>query len=269
MGYTLRNFYKSREWERLLDVIKAERLTEEGELICAHCDKPIVRKYDCIGHHTVKLTEQNVNDAAVSLNPDLIALVHHKCHNRIHNKLGSPERYVYLVYGSPLSGKTTWVKSVMEPGDLLVDMENIWECVSGCARYVKPDRLKENVFAIRNLLLEQVKTRTGKWNNAYVIGGYPLIGERERLTNTLGAREIFIDCGKEECLARLEKDSGGRDKAMWRKYIEEWWRMYSAGTPPTLAEDRAPGDCYGGGSFRRNGKNEISSFENSENLKTG
>ena len=42
MAYTLRNFYKSREWERLLDVIKAERLTEEGELLCAHCGKPIV-----------------------------------------------------------------------------------------------------------------------------------------------------------------------------------------------------------------------------------
>lgn len=232
MAYTLKNFYKSKEWERLLDVIKAERLTEEGELLCAHCGKPIVRKYDCIGHHTVRLTERNVNDAAVSLNPDLVELVHHKCHNRIHNKLGSQERYVYLVYGSPLSGKTTWVKSVMEPGDLVMDMENIWECVSGCGRYVKPDRLKANVFAIRDLLLEQVKTRTGKWNNAYVIGGYPLIGERERLTNMLGAREVFIECGKEECLARLEKDDSGREKALWRKYIEEWWRLYAAGTPP-------------------------------------
>ncbi len=232
-----------------MDVIRAERLTADGELVCAHCGKPIVRKYDCIGHHTIKLTERNVNDAEVSLNPDLVELVHHRCHNRIHNKLGNQERYVYLVYGSPLSGKTTWVKSVMDPGDLVVDMENIWECVSGCARYVKPDRLRANVFAIRDLLLEQVKTRTGKWNNAYVIGGYPLIGERERLTNMLGAREIFIECGKEECLARLEGDSGGRDKGEWRKYIEDWWRLYAADTPPHLSRNRRPRELLEGTYF--------------------
>lgn len=121
--YTLDTFYKSKKWQRLVALIRQERVGEDGFLRCEHCGKPIVRAYDCIGHHTIPLTEQNVNDYSISLNPDRIMLVHHKCHNTLHNKLGRMARTVYLVYGPPLSGKSSWVASVQEPGDLVVDME--------------------------------------------------------------------------------------------------------------------------------------------------
>ena len=202
--YNLDTFYRSKEWESLLKVIKNERVNEDGELICWHCGKPITKKYDCIGHHTVYLTDENVNMTEVSLNPKLIELVHHKCHNKIHNKFGYKRKEIYLVYGSPLSGKSSYVESVAEPGDLIVDIDNIWECVSGLDRYTKPGRLNAVVFSIRDKLLECVKYRVGKWNNAYIIGGYPLIGERERLCKELGAREIYIESTKEECLKRLD-----------------------------------------------------------------
>lgn len=224
--YNLSNFYKSKEWESLLKVLKNERANDDGELICWHCKKPIVKKYDAIGHHTIFLTEDNVNNPEISLNPGLIQFVHHRCHNIIHNKLGFTKREVFLVYGSPLSGKTTYVDSVLEPGDLVIDIDNIWECISGLDRFMKPARLNANVFAIRDELLRQVKYRVGKWNNAYIIGGYPLISERERLCKELGAREIYIESTKEECLMRLEK-SDNRDKSEWKKFIEDWWRKYS------------------------------------------
>ena len=54
MMYTLSNFYKSKEWLDLLQVLKLERLVN-GELICEHCHKPIYKKYDCIGHHKIEL----------------------------------------------------------------------------------------------------------------------------------------------------------------------------------------------------------------------
>ena len=224
--YNLDTFYNSKEWESLLKVIKNERVNEDGELICWHCGKPITKKYDCIGHHTVYLTDENVNMTEVSLNPKLIELVHHKCHNKIHNKFGYKRKEIYLVYGAPLSGKSSYVESVAEPGDLIVDIDNIWECVSGLDRYTKPGRLNAVVFSIRDKLLECVKYRVGKWNNAYIIGGYPLIGERERLCKELGAREIYIESTKEECLKRLDL-SDNRDKSEWKKYIEDWWKRYT------------------------------------------
>ena len=231
--FTLSTFYQSKQWRKLLTDIKNEHLDDEGHLICEHCGKPIVRAYDCIGHHKIYLTEENVNDVMISLNPENVMLVHHVCHNKIHNKLGYSERKVYLVYGSPLSGKTSYVNEVREDGDLIVDMDNIWECVSGCARYVKPNRLKSIVFGIRDRLLDDIKYRRGKWLNAYIIGGYPLISERQRLCKELGAEEIYIDSTETECLKRLHSLDAGDKRANeeWNKFIRNWWQKYNSGPP--------------------------------------
>lgn len=230
--YTLDNFYKSKQWQKLLEVIKLERVNEDGQLICWHCGKPITDKYDCIGHHTIFLTEDNVNNAEISLNPELIQLVHHKCHNKIHYKLGYTKREIFLVYGSPLSGKSSYVKSVSEPGDLIIDINDIWKCVSGSVN-TKPPKLNAVVFGLRDRLIEMVKYRVGKWDNCYIVGGYPLIAERERLCKELGAREIFIDTPKEVCLQRLQ-ESEDRDLSDYSKFIEDWWRKYS---PPGTASE--------------------------------
>ena len=227
--FTLDNFYQSREWVKLLDQIKMERVNSDGQLICEHCGKPITRKYDCIGHHLLYLTEENVNNYDVSLNPKLIQLVHHKCHNKIHNKFGYKRKEIFLVFGSPLSGKTTYVNDVHEEGDLIIDIDAIWKCVSGCDDYIKPPRLNAVVFAVRDKLLECVKYRVGKWNNAYIVGGYPLINERERICREYGAREIYIECTREICLKRLEY-SDNRNNSEWKKFIDEWWKRYTPHT---------------------------------------
>lgn len=219
-------FYRSDEWRKLLDNLKHERLNDDGQIICEYCGKPIVKAYDIIGHHKKELDEENVKDYNISLNPDNIALVHHKCHNFIHNKLGYAQREVFIVYGAPLSGKTTWVKDNMSEGDLVIDVDSIWQCISGQDRYIKPNRLKSVVFKVRDSLIDCVKYRLGKWNNAYIIGGYPLQSERERLIKELAAREVFIDASKDECFERLEAVQDGRDKEEWRKYIDEWFERF-------------------------------------------
>lgn len=231
-NYTLNNFYKSKEWEKLVALIRIQRVNSDGDVICQYCGEPIIRAYDCIGHHVIELDESNVNDAMISLNPDNIQLVHHKCHNRIHKKFyhGEDTRQVYLVYGSPLSGKTTWVQRVQNDGDLIVDMDNIWQCISGLDRYDKPGVLNQCAFGVRDYLLECVEYRRGKWRNAYVIGGYPLISERERLCRRLRAREILIDTSKEECIQRLKVADDGRDEGQWTEYIEQWWQRYTPRT---------------------------------------
>lgn len=228
---SLYNFYRSDGWTKLLKNLKMLRVDGSGYILCEHCGKPIVRAYDCIGHHKIELTEENYTDAEISLNPDNIALVHHRCHNIIHNKLGGmsySQRQVYIVYGAPLSGKTSYVKQIAEDGDLIIDLDNIWECVSGCDRYVKPKRLTSVVFSVRDNLLESVKYRRGKWRNAYVIGGYPFKAERDRLIDTLGAREIFIESSQEECISRLyEKEDRPLDE--WLTYIENWFLQFEGG----------------------------------------
>lgn len=215
----LNSFYQSTKWTRLIEQLKIERTDNDGNLICEYCGKPIVRKYDCIGHHKIELTDDNVNDYSISLNPDNIMLIHFRCHNKIHERFEGFRQNVYIVYGSPCAGKEEWVDDVANDDDLILNIDRIWESICNSDRLHKPNRLKRNVFGIRDAVIDQIRTRTGMWRNAYVIGGYPLKTDRDRLCDLLNASTIFIDTSKEECLARAKNDQQ-------KEYIEDWFDSF-------------------------------------------
>lgn len=222
----LADFYRGKVWEAFRLALILERAEADGDVRCEHCGELIVKEYDCIAHHKIELTETNYMDAAISLNPENIALVHHKCHNAIHEKTGYKQPKVYIVWGSPLSGKSSYVAEVAKYGDLILDIDNLWQAVSGRPKYEKPNRIKENVFALRDQLQTMIAQRRGYWQTAYIIGGYALPSERERLAERLGAECIHIDTSREECLARLALCSDGRKKSEWEKYISDWWETF-------------------------------------------
>lgn len=228
--FTLDTFYKSKEWEAFRQVIIAQRTKPDGFIYDEETGKPITKPYDLILHHKEPLTEENVNDATIAFNPANIEVVSHKTHNRIHDRLGMARREVFLVYGPPLAGKTTWVQDAKSDGDLVIDMDNLWQAVTGLPRYSKPAKLRSVVFRLRDDLLDAVKHRFGKWTKAYIIGGYPSTGERERLTKELQATPVFIQATQDECLQRLQ-ETEDRNRDEWAEYISEWFLRY---TPPVV-----------------------------------
>lgn len=228
--FTLETFYKSKEWEAFRQVIIAERTQPDGYVYDEETGKPIIKPYDLILHHKEPLTEDNVNDATIAFNPDNIEVVSHRTHNRIHDRLGMARRQVFLVYGPPLAGKTTWVQASKSDGDLVIDMDNLWQAVTGLPRYTKPPKLRSIVFRLRDNLIDAVKYRFGKWTNAYIIGGYPNTGERERLAQELQATPVFIQAPEEECMRRLA-ETEDRDHDEWAAYIIDWFQRY---TPPVV-----------------------------------
>ena len=60
------------------------------------------------------------------------------------------------------------------------------------------------------------------WRNAYVIGGYPLRTDRDRLCELLDATPVFIDTAREECLERAQ----GERADEWKDYIREWFELF-------------------------------------------
>lgn len=237
---TRKEFYKSKKWEAFRKVIIEQRTDADGFVHCAVCGKPILKKYDLIIHHKKELSEDNVNDSMIALNPDNVECVHFRCHNQIHERFGynktssvgmrSGCKRVYIVYGSPCAGKTTWVHDVANAEDLIVDMDSIWQMVSCNDRYTKPAALKSVVFQVRDALYDIVKYRAGKWHNAYVIVGGALKGDRERLLQRVGADElIFIDTSYEECIKRVEKRVLSDDKLNdWINYINQWFEQFQS-----------------------------------------
>lgn len=224
---TLSQFYTSDEWLDFRAYLIAERTADDGFVYDEITGKKIIKAYDIILHHKIELTLENVNDANISLNPDNIQIVSFKTHNEIHNRFGSWTRHIYLVYGCPLAGKATYVRERAGLHDLVIDLDKIYSCITNNAPYIKSGRVTDNVFAVRDCLLEQVKTRRGKWVNCFIIGGYPFKGERERICGEYGAEPIYIDCTKEEAQMRLQAAQDGRDKKEWSKYIDTWFDRYS------------------------------------------
>jgi hypothetical protein len=221
----LNSFYASEIWIKFRLALIADR----GPY-CQKCGKLIAKSIEIIGHHKIPLTPENVHDHNISLNPDNVDLVCFDCHNVIENRFGRHSaKGVYIVFGSPLSGKNTYVQQRMCRGDIVVGMDRLYAAVTMLPYYDKPDNLFSNVIGAHNLLLDNIKTRYGKWNSAWVIGGYADRFKRERLADDLGAELIFCDISKEECLRRLEADEDRRyRKDEWIRYIDKWFDEYSA-----------------------------------------
>lgn len=230
-------FYKSKQWEDFRKVIIAERTQADGFIYCDHCGKPILKKYDLIIHHKKELDELNVNDVLVSLNPENVECVHFKCHNEIHERFGYNKtsnykpikKRVYIVYGALCSGRRTWVHEVATPDDLVVDIDNIYQCISTNDRYTQPVSLRSVVFDMRDKMYDIIKYRNGKWNNAYIIVGGALKGDRDRLVQRVGADEcIYIDTAQATCIERCLNRTDVKEsiRVEWIEYINKWFEQF-------------------------------------------
>lgn len=228
---SLSEFYNSKAWREFRLWLINERTSKvDGILYDEHNGKPLIKAYDIVLHHKIPLTMQNVNDFNISLNPENIMIVSQQSHNEIHSRFGyCTQRKVYYVYGAPCSGKTTFVNSIKGNSDLVVDMDNIWQCITGGARYDKPKALNTYAFAVRDLLLDMIKTRAGKWERAFIITGGAVKSERERQIALYGAESIYIDTDRETCLKRLYGDCERSEtqKKEWIKYINRWFDDYT------------------------------------------
>lgn len=190
MYQKMADFYKSSTWQKFRERVILERLTDQG-IFCEKCSKPILKKYDLHLHHINELTLGNVNNPEISLNPLNIMVTHARCHNEIHGRYSSTTKEVFIVHGPPYSGMAEYVMGISRPNDLVVDINRIWECLSFHGR--QSERLMSNVFGVYDFLLEQIRLRTGKWLTAWVICSIPYRGQRERLLESLDAKEIHYE----------------------------------------------------------------------------
>lgn len=234
MWYSMHAFYNSTEWKNLKKHLEFIHTNADGDIICSHCHKPIM-KNDLIWHHLVYLNLENVNDYSISLNEEKVVPVHMTCHNEIHERWGLFNQHIYIVYGPPLSGKTEFVRSRATKDDLVIDIDIIREAITGGCLYERSGYTTRDVFAVHDVLMDRITTKATKAKSVFIIGGYAIERQRTDLVKKIGAEEIFIDVSKEECYARLEHNNTGRDINAWKKYIDDWFFKYNYGrTLPSL-----------------------------------
>lgn len=221
---TPHDLYISGEFRAMRRTLMHDRSDAEGVLCCEYCGKPILQDADCIAHHKEEVTAANLNNAEITLNPANIQLVHLKCHNAIHERFGYAVRKVYYIWGAPCSGKNTFAQQAKGRNDLIVDIDALWMAITGGEKYFKPDSLKQNVFLLRDCLLEQVKTRAGKWNTAYILSTEPRKSARARICAAIGAEPIYLAVDRETALQRLHNDAERVPYvAAWEGYINRFF----------------------------------------------
>ncbi len=235
----LKKFYNSQAWElcRLGMIESCIKADSEQKLRCSRCGKVLVDKGDIIVHHTpIELTEENVANVNISLNPENLKIVCFKCHNDIHGRTWNGkhfkrrERAVYIVYGPPCSGKTTFVRNNMKQGDIVIDLDRIYQAISFCQLYSNPDSLLNNTLAVRDKIIENIKYKYGGWKSAWIIGGYPQKAQREKLAADLGAELVYIETTYEQCIERLKSctDYRGEHFDEWKEYIRRWFDRFTS-----------------------------------------
>lgn len=212
-------FYTSQTWRKFRHALIAER-----GMRCEKCGRLLIHESDIEADHIQELTPATVYDGNSALNPANVQLLCKDCHNAKHRRYGHERQQVYIVYGSPCSGKSTYVREHMHRGDIVLDFDTLYSCLSGCQLYDKPQNVKAVIYEARDNIINSIKVRLGKWNTAYIIGTYPHKAQRESLAKQLNAQLILIDTDKDTCLANAMSRGVFADE--YRKYVEQWFASY-------------------------------------------
>ena len=134
---------------------------------------------------------------------------------------------VFIVWGSPASGKTTHVKNHMENGDMVIDLDLIKQSISMKEKTGADDNLLSVALSVREHIYDLISKRDVNCDNVWIVSGLPYKEEREALENRVKATKlIHIQATQQQCNDRALGDSERKDKERQLELIEKWFKQY-------------------------------------------
>jgi predicted kinase len=127
---------------------------------------------------------------------------------------------VTLIAGPPCAGKTTYARELAQPGDVVVDFDDICLEVGGSHQWAHSQKTKDAANAVMGYRLMMLAD--GYDGQAYVIRCAPAAGFRVTLARYLKAQVVVIDPGIDVCLSRAFGRPRGTTHA-----IRDWYRRYT------------------------------------------
>lgn len=133
---------------------------------------------------------------------------------------------IFIVWGSPGAGKSTYVKEHYEYGDIVVDLDYIKRAISFLQKSESTNTISDVSIKIRNFLYDLISDESIECKNIWVVSALPVKADRIALSNRLGAKLIHIDTDKEECLKRAMADNERKNKNFQKIIIDKYWKRY-------------------------------------------
>ena len=228
-----KGFYHSKAWRDTQAAYMASQ-----HYVCERCGG-VAR----IVHHKTYITPQNINDPSITLAWTNLEALCMDCHAREHQRTHAPRNgiafdengnvikapNVFLVCGSPGSGKSTYVRENKKANDLVIDLDYICAALMG-----EPDNIYLNhepvlsvALEIRGLLYKIVASRKGIWERAFVITSVSNPMEQKAIAMELNAEIVVIDTPLEDCIRRINNDERRANSvAFFEKLAKRWWNEY-------------------------------------------
>lgn len=128
---------------------------------------------------------------------------------------------VVILAGPPCSGKTTMARRLAQPGDLVLDRDELAQRLGSPRRWMHEYR-----YGVAAEQLMQREIRRLAWGiagNAYVVRCLARGAERRELAALLQAEIRLLDPGEDECVRRAV---AGRRPHGTIEGIRRWYRQY-------------------------------------------
>lgn len=141
---------------------------------------------------------------------------------------------VVVVWGSPASGKTTYVKQHMQKGDMVVDLDYIKQAISLQGKTASTDNLLPVALDLRNYIYDLISRRDIiETDTVWVVAGLPNYEDREEIKRKLRPNAmIYINSTLERCIEQAMGDKERGDKDLQVKIIHKWYENYTEAPPP-------------------------------------
>lgn len=132
---------------------------------------------------------------------------------------------VYLVYGSPCSGKSTYVKEHFKHGDIVCELDKLYAALCFNEEHKEELYAQEVAKELQKSLLDIIRNRKGRWKNAYVVS---LANTPEKLKSAMDRvnadKAIYIDTPYEVCIER------SKNRPFYFEFlIQEWFETKTLG----------------------------------------
>lgn len=132
---------------------------------------------------------------------------------------------IYLIYGAPCSGKSTYISEHAKRGDLICDVDLIYAAISGEDPHDADLYVHEIALMLQRELLDIIRERKGEWNDAYVTSTANTPEKVSKLAEQIKADEcILMNTPYEICMNRAKSRP-----PYFQLLIQEWYETVILG----------------------------------------